>query len=255
MNCEEVDHRGLVELYVADRLAEPDREAFEAHYFDCDRCFEAVETAARIRGGFAQEPGVARPRGRTDRGREPARWGGRRLAPVAIGLAAAAVVAALFVVVLDDGAVGDSLAPLGAVTESDLPPYVNTRLRADSFGDGRTDFESGMDAYGRHEWGRAAERLGAAVEADPTRALWRFYLGAALLADGRAGDAVPHLQAATTDERFGEEATWLLAKARLQRGEVEPAREALERLVGSAGERAGDARALLERIDQAMESR
>lgn len=43
-------------LYLSGRLPEKDAEAFEAHYFDCKVCAEAVEVGAKLRSAFENAP-------------------------------------------------------------------------------------------------------------------------------------------------------------------------------------------------------
>ena len=49
-----VEEHDLVEAYLAGRLSERDRDAFEAHYFDCETCLERLETANDFREGMRQ---------------------------------------------------------------------------------------------------------------------------------------------------------------------------------------------------------
>ena len=49
-----VEEHDLVEAYLAGRLSESDRDAFEAHYFDCEACLERLETAEDFREGMRQ---------------------------------------------------------------------------------------------------------------------------------------------------------------------------------------------------------
>lgn len=49
-----VEANDLVEAYLAGRLSESDRDAFEAHYFDCETCLERLETANGLREGMRQ---------------------------------------------------------------------------------------------------------------------------------------------------------------------------------------------------------
>ncbi len=53
MDCLRVERLGVIERYLADRLDETDREAFERHFFECDRCFAALERARTVRSGFS----------------------------------------------------------------------------------------------------------------------------------------------------------------------------------------------------------
>jgi Putative zinc-finger len=48
------EEHDLVESYLAGRLSESEREAFEAHYFDCETCLERLETAEGFREGMRQ---------------------------------------------------------------------------------------------------------------------------------------------------------------------------------------------------------
>jgi anti-sigma factor RsiW len=43
--------------YLAGRLAEAEAEAFEAHYFVCDRCWAEVRAAQELRAALASAPG------------------------------------------------------------------------------------------------------------------------------------------------------------------------------------------------------
>lgn len=45
---------GLVDDYLADRLSESERDAFEAHYFDCAACLAELEAASEFRTGLRQ---------------------------------------------------------------------------------------------------------------------------------------------------------------------------------------------------------
>jgi hypothetical protein len=50
LTCEQVDEQDLEAAYLAGRLAEPAAEAFEAHLFACDRCWDLVQTARAVAG-------------------------------------------------------------------------------------------------------------------------------------------------------------------------------------------------------------
>jgi hypothetical protein len=49
-----VEEHGLAESYLAGRLSESERDAFEAHYFACETCLEQLETAEGFREGMLQ---------------------------------------------------------------------------------------------------------------------------------------------------------------------------------------------------------
>ena len=49
MTCNEVRARDLVEHYLSGHMAEDDANAYEIHYFACERCFGDLETARYLR--------------------------------------------------------------------------------------------------------------------------------------------------------------------------------------------------------------
>ena len=64
MNCNEVEQRGILESYLLDRLAEPEREEFEKHYFECASCFFQLQTGLAVQAELQRQPAMpARARG------------------------------------------------------------------------------------------------------------------------------------------------------------------------------------------------
>lgn len=49
IDCAQVDECDLVALYLGGKLPEAEAEAFEAHYFGCERCSGELKAAAQIR--------------------------------------------------------------------------------------------------------------------------------------------------------------------------------------------------------------
>jgi hypothetical protein len=49
LTCAEVDDRDLESGYLAGRLTAEEAEAYEAHYFGCERCWRTLETALAVR--------------------------------------------------------------------------------------------------------------------------------------------------------------------------------------------------------------
>jgi len=49
-----VEAHDVLDAYLKDALSEDDRNAFEAHYFDCATCLERLETASDFREGMLQ---------------------------------------------------------------------------------------------------------------------------------------------------------------------------------------------------------
>lgn len=247
--CREVEDRGLIELYLVDRLEEADREAFERHYFACDRCFTALQRALTVRDGFEAgasrtsstspkadasppEPEVVAAQRAGATGGSPPLIGAPRRPRRGVGaaLTAAAIVAVVVAAIMVDRrgpGVDPALALLGAVGSDDMPRWEPARLRGPAVDD-LDDFLRGMEAYANGDWAGAAESLAAATERRPDAAAPRLYLGASLLALGRPADAISHLELASAQPLLADESRWLLAKGHLQRGDASAALEALE---------------------------
>ena len=65
MDCDRAAREEVFESYLADRLSEEDRAAFEEHYLGCARCFDELQTLQDIRdvlsdGGGQSERTTAR---------------------------------------------------------------------------------------------------------------------------------------------------------------------------------------------------
>jgi anti-sigma factor RsiW len=58
VNCEELRNGDLIERYVAGDLDAAARDRVEAHYFECDDCFEQVQLARALREEFPGPPRV-----------------------------------------------------------------------------------------------------------------------------------------------------------------------------------------------------
>ncbi len=66
ITCEFVDQHELDRRYVAGRLSDAEAAGFEAHFFECDRCFGLVKGGAGIRSALTHRGPLpaARPRAR-----------------------------------------------------------------------------------------------------------------------------------------------------------------------------------------------
>src|SRR5207253_2619172 len=51
LDCAAVEEQDLIPLYVAGRLEPQQAEAFERHYFGCERCWEDLQTATAVKAG------------------------------------------------------------------------------------------------------------------------------------------------------------------------------------------------------------
>ena len=58
MNCKLVEEYDIIEKYLLGRLSASDQDACERHYFECERCFQALQTLRALQAGL-RSPGFA----------------------------------------------------------------------------------------------------------------------------------------------------------------------------------------------------
>jgi len=58
MDCPSAGEREIVSVYLRGGLPEREARAFEEHYFQCERCAEAVEVGSKLREAFGKSPVV-----------------------------------------------------------------------------------------------------------------------------------------------------------------------------------------------------
>lgn len=83
--CEDTDERDLEARYAAAKLSSDDAEAFEEHFFACDRCWSLVQRAVEIRAAQTRAARARPPRSPAWRSNRVSRW---------LTLAAAAIIVA-----------------------------------------------------------------------------------------------------------------------------------------------------------------
>lgn len=109
LDCRSVEERDLVSLYVMNKLSEADAEAFEKHYFGCERCWDEVQRATEVRAALAGSGAPSKAKHQTNAKLLHGPW--PRLRPI---LVAAAVLAAVAVGVV---LVGRRSSPSSPLTE------------------------------------------------------------------------------------------------------------------------------------------
>jgi len=255
MTCDDVRARDLAEEYVLGRLSPADEEAYERHYFECDRCFgelEALRATASVLSpsGPARRPrqamyrwlGVAAVlalttatvlvliRGRTDR-QQPSAAPGQNQSAAATPPGSGAPPAEL----------------LAQLARFEAPPYAAPRLRSAT---PSADFDNGMERYAQRDYAAAIPLLRAAVDRaqDPDNA--RYYLAISLLQAGRAADALAELEPLARDPQnaLAEDARFYSAYGHLQQGDADKAIAALDRTIELRGDRDAEARALRAKV-------
>jgi len=264
MDCDRIRREHIADEYRAGRLSPEDAEAYEVHYFACDRCFEDLQLRDRIARHLAAEGSVlfapeiaaqeaerareAGERRTVIRRRVPAR--GLRpwfapLRPAWVG--AAAAVAAVAVVLLLVGTHDRAARWQGLLTPTAYP-YSASELRG---GPGLPEFDAGMTHYDQGRYHEAAELLQRSIAAGAGDADVRFYLGVSLLMTKDFRGAARALEQAVRLVPSSDPYRWYAAQAHLGCGRVEEAELELRQLASGNGRFSGAARNLLQSISEA----
>ena len=276
IDCDRVVEDEIAERYLHGRLSETLQEAYERHYFDCERCFEELETyrviqeALRRSAAQSSEPSALWHRG-------PVRaW--------ALAAAVIVVVAGLAMLVRLDAPSGPRLSPVEDAGEEpdgspdgttpqraedrtnrpdeaarqldrlagvEPPPYSPVTLRGDRTG-ADSAFREAMQSYLEGRYDLAADGLADAAALDPGRPDIAFFHGASLLLVGKVDEALAALQSTLQlgDSPFFEEAHFYRAKACLANRDPSAARDHLRRVVDAGGPLAAEAQSLLDELDR-----
>ena len=269
MDCARVAREEILESYLAGRLADEDRNAFEEHYFECTRCFDdlwslrAIEEELRAEGAEVRAP----------QRRPSFRWAW------AAGLAAAGVLAALALWMrptLSSGSrevttaplpsqvqaperpsprqqplTGASEASLEQLARVEPPRYEPPRLR-DTPDEATSHFQRGMEHYRKADYMGAIEDLRNAASQDPDAPHIQFFLGISHLMLGHDDDAIDWLRAAIAlgDSPYLEEAHYYLAKAFLRRKDLGAAEIQLKRVRDLRGPLSQEATRLVSQVER-----
>ena len=272
MDCERVAREEIAESYLGGRLNEEDRDAFEAHYFECARCFDELQILNAVRAEL-QRTGVQF--GVANTARQSFRW-----AAVA-GLAAAVVLAIGAVLWMgqpmpsgpnetttqtqppsrtEEPAKPQLQSPAPTVASEpslqqlarlDPPQYEPLTLRG-APDEATARFQRGMEQYRKTDYEGAITDLLSAAELDPDGAHIRFFLGISHLLLGQDNAAIDQLRAtiALGDSAYLEEAHLYLAKAFLRRRDIGAAETQLSTLIQLRGSGSGEARRLLTQLQR-----
>jgi tetratricopeptide (TPR) repeat protein len=248
VTCQNVESGNVAERYVRCLLEEPERTAFEEHFFVCQKCLEEVRVWRALQQTEAPVTGP------------------RRAANLYVWAAAAAAVAAILFMggsgmarvgshfglpplVARNPAPGtgiDSVKSLGAV---EAPHYQAPVLRG-TVDSSEQRFHEAMERYSRHDYRAAADGLQASLSTNPGSAAARFYLGICDLLLGRADEAIIEFRRteAAGPSLYLEEARFFRAKALLSKRDLGGASQALESVVLLSGDRQAEARRLLTQL-------
>src|SRR5712691_9263111 len=257
MDCKRVAAEDVAEHYLLGRLADADRDAFESHVFECDRCFDDLRTLQAVRTELQSIPPTAAAAA-ARRGRFPV-W---MTAAAAVALAAGLGLWAFGTARTRTGdrtgqdaasarrsppaaADRDAIsARVAELTRVEPPPFIPLTVRsADGW---RARFDDAMAAYAIGRYAEAAEGLEIVASRQPSAATVQFFLGVSYLMLDRTDDAVGALRRCVDmgDPAYADDAQFFLAKAWLRKGNREAAASALGVVSRSNGPRAPEARNL-----------
>lgn len=256
MTCENFDSTGTLERYLAGKLSEPERDAFEQHYFACDRCFEALRLLRATRDAL-RAAGAPVPL----RAPIPFAIFRRRAVWAAIGLAAAIFVGVVFVLANRQPvpnpprtAQVSAPAPLSPdiqlLARMDPPAYDAQTLRGAESASARR-FHDAMASYAARDFVTARDALRKVLDADPSSLDARYFLGICHLLTGGLEPGIAelrHVIDAGSASPYVEEAHFYLAKAYLKQGKVREAREKFGKVAAQTGDLRQQAREILDRL-------
>lgn len=265
MHCERVMREGLSEKYVSGELGEADREAYERHYFECDRCSNELEALVLVRAELERS---------ARRAVEASPPAGRSRAPW-LALAAAAIIVMAVAVYRWQPAGGptttvsetapaealpaepsappvasvDPVGMLARLAEVAPPVYRPATLRSTPSPAVRR-FREAMELYTRGDYQGAVPGLEEAAALDGTLPQVPFFLGACHLLTGEVDRAIDAWRSVIElgESAYLEEARFYLAKALLRKGDVAGARAELQATIALAGDREAEARDLLRQL-------
>jgi len=270
MDCARVAREEILASYMLGRLNQETREAFEEHYFECERCFGELQTLQAVR----EELGATDDRVSGSKGRVFGRWSG------AAGLAAGVIMAVGLLLWMRAprpprlreaaGAPSPSQAhPPGPskpeqpqastatlptreqLAQVEPPVYEPRTLRGPSNGAAES-FKRGMEHYRKADYPGAMKDLSTAAALDPDAAHIRFFLGISYLMSGHDKDAIDQLRAtiALGDSPYLEDAYFYLAKALVRRNDLNGAEAQLKKLVQLHGFKSVEAGRLLAQVER-----
>lgn len=266
MTCDDVANGEIAEKYVLDELGEELRDAFEQHYFECGRCFELLQTYRAMQVELAR----TREAAQVEAPRKSRAWLWTWAPAMAVLVVAVSVGVWMRPMSSTVGTPTTPVSPSGptaspgpasptpspkAPTPSleDLarvepPAYTTSRLRGGDESTAR--FQEAMEHYQRRSYAAAVTGLRAASTLDPEAPHIAFFLGATELLNGHTSAAIDTLSrtVALGESPYLEDALFYLAKAHLQARDVDAAARELQRTIELNGERATEARQLLDAL-------
>jgi tetratricopeptide (TPR) repeat protein len=262
MTCEEIKQSDLMEQYLLGRLDPAARDDFDRHLFECDECFERLQTVRALRRELAATAAVRRAEPRRANRGWIWKWA---LVPTFATLVIVSVLVwpralppALPPPATSTGQPtgGSVTSPPATVSLAELGRFQPPTFAAGSLrgidDDATARFREGMKHYAQGDYRGAIVGLRAAVRLDPAAAHATFFLGVAHLLAGQLEPGIGALRQTIGlgDSPYLEEAHFYLAKAFLQNNDPAGARQELARTIQLRGPLEGQAQQLLADLDR-----
>jgi len=258
MTCREIEEQEFLERYVLGRLTDSERDAFEQHYFECDSCFEQLQTGIVMQEDLRQA--LVRQRLRRVFFGQVKIWvpAFAALAFFAFGFwwytgrRSQSQAASSSAVGSPPVSISKPSGPAPSIDElarAEAPPYSEVVVRGPE-DNADIIFRKAMQHYLKHDYAGAIPGLGAAVKASPSKAQFSFYLGSCYLITDQTEAAIRSLRKVTSldDPSYSEPAHFYLAKAYLRNHDVSHAEAELRIAAKPGGSRAADAAEILHQL-------
>ena len=270
--CEEIGQTDVMEQDLLGRLDPTARDDFDQHLFECDACFDRLQTMRALRRELAATASARRAEPvRVNRG-----WISNWDWKWALAPAAAALMLVLGVSLWHrpspllaptpatstsqpagaSAAAPAAPAPAAQVSLAELgrfqpPPFVPSSLRGIQ-DDAAARFREAMAHYARGDYRGAIPGLRAAAQLDPEAAHATFFLGICHVLAGQLDEGIRALSQTISlgDSPYLEEAHFYLARAFLQNNDPVRAREQVERTIRLQGPLEDEARQMLAALDR-----
>lgn len=263
MNCHEVEDRDIAELYLLDRLTEPERDEFEKHYFECESCFSQLQAGLMVQAELRCQP-LARSQTGVTMLRRMWAWTPAVVAAVllfAVGIwwysarrQSSRQISSSPTTANPEAIVQSPPSPAATPSLEELarvepPPYSAVVLRG-AEDEAQETFSTAMQYYVKGDYAQAILGLRAAVKASPRTARSNFYLGACYLLTDQTDSAIEyfHKTVSLTDPSYSEPAHFYLAKAYLRKKETTAAEDQLRQTVQLHGSNEAEAGKILHRL-------
>jgi TolA-binding protein len=263
MNCADVQEGDFLERYVLDRLTEPERDAFEQHYFECPSCFSLLHTAVSAQAELRH---LAPTRPRTGAALFQWRWAWTpAIAAIVVILAVGSwwysarkqqpsqrdsqSASSTTPAPGQPGSPSSTAPSLEELASVEPPPYSAKVLRSGEDAAHET-FRQAMQYYLKSDYANAIPGLQAAAKASPRTARFIFYLGACYLLTDQADSAIRSFRKTISigDPDYSESAHFYLAKAYLRKRDVSNAEDELRTTVRLHGSKEAEAAEILRQL-------